>query len=106
MKTPDELYRALEIHRVESKGYVDMQRLLIKYGMESFLRRLEKSSFADDFVLKGAMSFPTYLDQCRSTRDADFQVYGLNDAKSLIRAFGLICSPLPYRSPFMGTRKR
>jgi hypothetical protein len=44
MKTPDELYRALEKHRVESEGYVDMQRLLIKYGMESFLRRLEKST--------------------------------------------------------------
>jgi len=69
-----------------------MQRLLIRYGIECFLRRLEASRFAKAFVLKGAMSFAVHLDQSRTTKDADFQVYGLSDAKSLVNAFSQICS--------------
>jgi len=50
-----DIRRRLEAHCKSEKGYVDMQRLLIRFGMECFFRRLAVSTIRSDFVLKGAM---------------------------------------------------
>ena len=87
----EEIRAALDTYRRSGERHVDMQRLAIRYGFEGFLRRLAGSSHVEDFVLKGAMSFALYVDDGRSTKDADFQVYGHHDRASLARLFAEIC---------------
>jgi len=86
-----DIRRRLEAHCKSEKGYVDMQRLLIRFGMECFFRRLAVSPSRSDFVLKGAMLFAVHMDGPRNTKDADFQIYGRHDGDSIKRLFYAIC---------------
>lgn len=55
----------------------DFQYVLTRYGLERLLYRLSQSSYADDFVLKGAVLFQLWSDEPhRPTRDVDLLGYG------------------------------
>ena len=52
-----------------------------RYAVERLLYRLSVSQHRDDFLLKGALLFRSWLDQShRPTRDADFLGFGTPDA--------------------------
>ena len=62
----------------------DFQRLLLRYIVERFLYRLERSGNAGDFLLKGAMLFAVREDwPYRSTRDLDLHGLGATSAVAL-----------------------
>ncbi len=92
MTVADQARKALEVYSKTANGYVDMQRLLIRYGMECFFRRLAVSRHANTFILKGATSFAIHMEGARNTADSDFQVYGRHDANSLRSTFEEICA--------------
>jgi predicted nucleotidyltransferase component of viral defense system len=88
-----EARRKLELLRRSSPGYQDMQRLMTRYGIECFLRRLCLSPHREVFILKGAMLFALYVpDGNRNTKDADFQIFGPNDMRSVRRLFTEVAS--------------
>jgi predicted nucleotidyltransferase component of viral defense system len=60
--------------------------------MERWLYRLSRSTYADRFVLKGALLLLVWLGETiRPTRDADFLAWGDLDADALRRIFAEIC---------------
>jgi len=64
----------------------------IRYALERFLYRLSLSSYADIFILKGAMLFSVWAGMPhRPTRDADLLSFGENDAKRLVEIVKAIC---------------
>lgn len=67
--------------------------LALHYSMERFLYRLSKSSYADRFILKGAMLFALWkrLPQ-RVTRDLDMLVFGENDEKTIQTIIQSVCN--------------
>lgn len=59
------------------------QALQVLYAIEGFLRRLSRSGYREQFVLKGAMLLAV-LDARRMTRDADLSTHGIpNDERSV-----------------------
>lgn len=75
-------FRAIRARaRLEHGG--NTQALLVVYAVESFLRRLARSAYADKMVLKGGMLLAANRVR-RVTRDADLSTHGLrNDENSL-----------------------
>jgi len=66
----------------------DFTFVLTRYGLERLLYRLGTSSYADDFVLKGAMLFPLWSGSPhRSTKDLDLLGFGSPDVSRLVRVF-------------------
>ena len=66
---------------------------LTTYAIERLLARLERSPYADQFVLKGAQIFKLWMDaRHRPTRDLDLLQLGLGDQDTLINMFKQICS--------------
>ena len=86
--TAEIIQKKLKAYRKEAKAYVDSQRLLLRYGYECFFRRLIVSPYSSKLVLKGAM-LPTTLELegIRNTKDADFQMHGGSDERSVKTAF-------------------
>jgi predicted nucleotidyltransferase component of viral defense system len=63
---------------------VDVQRLLVQYGIERFLARLAQSDQGKDFVLKGAQLLKLRIEEeFRPTRDVDLLGYGPSDPESI-----------------------
>ncbi len=84
--------RARLLNLARSTGR-DFQELVIRYSVERFLTRLSRSSFAEQFVLKGAMLYiPWKLNEKRTTMDLDLLGYGSPDLKHLKNVFQQICT--------------
>jgi len=76
---------------------IPSDQILVRYGHERLLYRIEKSRRSDAFVLKGATLFLGWTNALhRPTRDADFLAYGDPDIERLEEIFGEI---LPRPSP-------
>jgi len=84
----------LRAHEAEKTDY---QILLTRYALERLLYRLSVSTYRDDFILKGALLFVTWLhDPFRPTQDLDLLGYGANDGEKITDSFQAICStPVP-----------
>lgn len=71
---------------------VDPNLVFTRYAVERFLFRLSRSSYADRFVLKGALLLLAWLGETiRPTRDADLLGYGDPSDESLVQIFQEIC---------------
>ena len=82
--------RLLDRSRAERS---DFQILLTRYALERLLYRLSVSEHRDQFILKGAMLFVTWVaDPFRPTRDLDLLGYGDNDAEVIAGTFRSICA--------------
>ena len=70
----------------------DFQFVLVRYAVERLLYRLSQSSYADRFVLKGALLFAIWGEHpYRPTRDLDLLGYGDSSADVLEKVFREIC---------------
>ena len=83
--------RLLNISREQEKPF---DEVMILYMLERLLYRLSKSSYRDNFVLKGGLLLCVlFADQHRTTKDADFlakQIAGQTD--NIARIFREICT--------------
>jgi nucleotidyltransferase AbiEii toxin of type IV toxin-antitoxin system len=71
---------------------VDFGLILVKYGLERILFRLSRSRHRDVFILKGALLFELWTEQCyRPTRDADFLAHGDNAPELFAHIFRELC---------------
>ena len=67
-------------------------RLLIRYGLERLLYRLQMAGYGDDFVLKGAILFSLWQRMPgRPTRDLDLLGYGSAAHEDLRKIFIHVC---------------
>ncbi len=83
--------RALLLKRAEQTGS-DFQILLTRYAIERLLYRLSVSSERDQFILKGAMLFATWVaDPFRPTRDLDLLGSGDASVERMSETFRAIC---------------
>lgn len=70
----------------------DFNLVLTRYALERLLYRLSISSYADQFLLKGALLFDLWFDiPHRPTRDADFLGFGSSELPHLKKVFKDIC---------------
>ncbi len=82
--------RLLNLAKTENKSFNDV---LTAFGIERMLYRLGQSSYAERFVLKGALLFLVWQRRSyRVTRDVDLLGFGASDAESLTAVFQEICS--------------
>ncbi|MBU1211533.1 MAG: nucleotidyl transferase AbiEii/AbiGii toxin family protein [Alphaproteobacteria bacterium] len=66
--------------------------LLTRYTLERLLYRLSTSPHKDNFVLKGAMLFTTWVDNAhRPTRDVDLLGFGASQPEAILAVFQEIC---------------
>jgi len=71
----------------------EFQLMLTRFGLERLLYRLTLSSYANQFVLKGAMLFQLWTNQPhRSTRDLDLLGNGAPSADRLQKLFADVCT--------------
>jgi predicted nucleotidyltransferase component of viral defense system len=71
---------------------VDPNVVLARYGTERFLYRLSRSSYADRFILKGALLMLVWLGETiRPTRDADLLGFGDLSQDSLAQILKEVC---------------
>lgn len=69
------------------------ERLLVRYGAERLLYRLQVAGYVDSFVLKGAMLFALWQDMpARPTRDLDLLGFGENTHENLQKIFTKVCT--------------
>ncbi len=81
--------RLLAISKQKSEEF---ELTLTRFAVERMLFRLSISSYADSFVLKGAMLFELWMgDAHRATRDADLLGLGNPDIESITRVFTELC---------------
>jgi predicted nucleotidyltransferase component of viral defense system len=67
--------------------------VLSRYAVERLLYRLSLSTYADRFLLKGAMLFPIWFEEMhRPTRDVDLLGFSENDEETLERIFKRLCA--------------
>jgi hypothetical protein len=65
------------LQNVAGKRGDDFNLLLLRYGIERLLFRLSPTSYADNFLLKGAMLFVVWDEKThRPTRDLDLLGFG------------------------------
>lgn len=71
---------------------VDPNLVLTRYAVERFLYRLSRSSYAERFVLKGALLLLVWLGETlRPTRDADLLGFGDLSDDALAQVFMDVC---------------
>ncbi|MEO6750808.1 MAG: nucleotidyl transferase AbiEii/AbiGii toxin family protein [Opitutus sp.] len=76
------------LQNVAGKRGEDFNLLLLRYGIERLLFRLSQSSYADRFLLKGAMLFVVWDETThRPTRDLDLLGFGPGEKADLTRVF-------------------
>jgi hypothetical protein len=84
----------LENH-ARAKGE-DIQRTLVRYGLERFLYRLSISPFRDEFILKGAMLFSVWAGSpYRATGDLDLLGFGDNAPDAVSKTIAAIADIIP-----------
>ncbi len=82
--------RLLEISRQRNE---DFQFVLMRYAHERLLYRLAQSSYADQFILKGALLFHAWMNQpYRPTKDMDLLGSGDASPERLRAIFAQICA--------------
>lgn len=70
----------------------EFNRVLTKYALERFLYRIGVSSYADSFLLKGALLFDLWFAiPYRATRDADLLCFGSADLSRIKSVFQELC---------------
>ena len=80
------------LNRARLEGRV-FQEIATLYAMERFLFRLGKSSYVEDFILKGGLMTLTWAgEHGRLTRDIDLLGRGTNSVKSVVERIGGILS--------------
>ena len=84
------LVRSLQariVNRAKVLG-VEPTLLFTRFGLERFLYRLSKSTYADSFVLKGALMMLVWAgESVRATRDADLLGFGEISSQKLEQVF-------------------
>ncbi len=76
------------LRNIAKERGVPFQEILVRYGIERLLYRLQKSEYADEFILKGAMLFLDWTEYLhRPTKDADFLTAGTPDIARLEQIF-------------------
>jgi len=71
---------------------IDFNLILTRYSLERLLYRLSISSWADQFLLKGALLFDLWFDQPhRPTRDIDLLGFGPSEIDDLVEVFQQVC---------------
>jgi predicted nucleotidyltransferase component of viral defense system len=71
----------------------DFQLTLQRYAVERLLFRLDRSSYRDRFVLKGAMLYVVWGGKTyRPTRDLDLLSYGAPSGDEVLACFRTLCS--------------
>lgn len=76
MKNLPASVRARLLNQARQRG-IPFNEILVRFGIERLLYRLQMSVHAEDFILKGAMLFLNWEDELhRPTRDADFLTSG------------------------------
>jgi Nucleotidyl transferase AbiEii toxin, Type IV TA system len=89
-----EVFRSLQARARADHGG-NTQPLLVVYAVESFLRRLALSDYAERMVLKGGMLMAASGVR-RMTQDADLSTHGVaNDAEHVREVVAGICSLVP-----------
>jgi hypothetical protein len=89
-----EVFRSLQARARAGHGG-NTQPLLVIYAVESFLRRLAASDYAERMVLKGGMLMAASGVR-RMTQDADLSTHGVaNDAELVREVVAGICSLVP-----------
>jgi len=84
--------RARLLNRARARGE-EFEYVLTRYANERLLYRLSKSSFREQFVLKGAMLFELWSDAPhRATRDIDLLGVGEATIPHLVEVFKAICT--------------
>jgi predicted nucleotidyltransferase component of viral defense system len=83
-------YRLTELAHKQGE---DFQLVLTRYVIERLLYRLSRSSYRDEFVLKGAMLFRVWTGQLhRPTRDLDLLGTLGRSVEHLVEVFREVCS--------------
>ena len=72
-----------ELQRTARKSGSNMQSLLMVYAVESFLRRLAISEYAQHLVLEGGMLMAAHSIR-RMTRDADLSTHGVRNDETTV----------------------
>lgn len=84
--------RARLLNLAKAEGS-DFNSILVRYGLERLLYRITQSSYANDFLLKGALLFTLWYDmRHRPTLDADLLGFGANDLEIIKQTFFEIVS--------------
>jgi hypothetical protein len=90
MKKPANIAASVRarLFQIATQQGVDFDSILVQFAVERLLARLEKSPYADRFVLKGAMLFAVWnkFDH-RSTRDVDLLGFGSSDMGDIAALF-------------------
>jgi hypothetical protein len=80
--------RLLALAKAENS---DFDSVLVRFALERILFRLCQSSYADRYILKGALLFNLWYDMpYRTTRDADLLGFGASDLESIRQIFAEI----------------
>ncbi len=87
---------AISVHQrllnIRDQTGVQFNHLLMRYGLERLLYRIETAGHSDSFVLKGAMLFALWRDvPGRPTRDIDLLGYGNPTHERLRSVFDEAC---------------
>ena len=70
----------------------DFNLILTRFAVERLLYRLSCSTYADNFILKGAMLLAVWMKQShRPTRDLDLLGFGDDSSQYLMQVFKEIC---------------
>src|SRR5690606_20283064 len=79
--------RARLLNIAKEQG-VAFQEVLVRYGIERLLYRLQNREYGGEFVLKGATLFLDWTDQLhRPTKDVDFLSFGSPEIERLVTVF-------------------
>ena len=79
--------RARLLNVAKAQG-ADFNQVLVRFALERILYRLSQSTYADHFLLKGALLFALWYDMPhRTTRDVDLLGFGASDLESITQTF-------------------
>ncbi len=77
---------------LSKKKNEDFNLILTRFAVERLLYRLSCSTYADNFILKGAMLLAVWMEQShRPTRDLDLLGFGDDNSQYLMQVFKEIC---------------
>ena len=85
------------LYNLSKQQNIDLDAVLLRFAVERVLARISQSSYANRFVLKGAMLFALWADHPhRATRDMDLLGFDVQDAEQIKAIFqDLLTQPQP-----------
>jgi hypothetical protein len=90
MKKPKNVAASVRerLSQIAARQKANFDAILVQFAVERLLARLEKSPYADRFVLKGAMLFAVWSKfDHRQTRDMDLLGFGSSDIEDIHKVF-------------------